>query len=104
MSVGPGSVKPIAKLAAIIVVLCGYAIPARADALDSLRLSVFKIHVQSRSPVFDSPWQKTATAGSSGTGFYIGEGRIMTNAHVVAGAAYIAVQRDGDPAPEPAFV
>jgi S1-C subfamily serine protease len=33
---------------------------------------------------------------SSGTGFYIGDGKILTNAHVVANASSLTVQRDGD--------
>lgn len=77
---------------------------AHAANLKQLRASVFKILVTASAPDFGDPWRTDEPANSNGTGFYIGDGRILTNAHVVANATYIAVLRDGDAAPVPAYV
>lgn len=93
---------PLIQLGWLIFVL----LEGRADggAFQSLRGAVFKIHVVSNEPNLMDPWKKMASQQSSGTGFYIGGGRILTNAHVVANAAFITVLRDGDSEPRPAAV
>lgn len=60
------------------------------------RRSVVKIYVESQPPSFVQPWQYEEVGRGSGTGFYIGDRQIMTNAHVVAHAVSIYVQKDGD--------
>jgi S1-C subfamily serine protease len=77
---------------------------AQADALGQLRRSVFKIHLISEDPDFQNPWNMQPTASSTGTGFYIGKHRILTNAHVCSNARYITLQRDGDAKAVPARV
>ncbi len=77
---------------------------AQAASLADLRSSVFKIQVTSTEPNFTDPWKKVPPSSSSGTGFYIGDGHILTNAHVIANASFITVLRDGDSRPLPAFV
>lgn len=77
---------------------------AIAASLSSLRSSVFKIIVVSNEPSMSEPWKRRPSSASSGTGFYIGNGRIMTNAHVVSNASYISILRDGDAKPVPAYV
>lgn len=69
---------------------------ACTDPLDNLRKSVFKIRTQSQDPDYLIPWQKDPVKSSSGTGFYIGNNRILTNAHVVANSKFVTVQRDGE--------
>jgi S1-C subfamily serine protease len=69
-----------------------------------LRRSVFKIYVDSQQYQARQPWKQTRAERSSGSGFHIGNGRIMTNAHVVANGKYIALLRDGESEPMPAFV
>ncbi len=80
--------------------------PARAfgASLSELRQAVFKIQVMSSDPNFTDPWKKQPPTSSSGTGFYIGDRRILTNAHVIANATFITVLRDGDSQPQPAYV
>ena len=77
---------------------------ARAANLSVLRSAVFKIHVSSSEPNFTDPWKRQAPSGSSGTGFYIGDGLIMTNAHVIANATFVTVLRDGASKPVTARV
>jgi len=77
---------------------------AFANGLLSLRRSVYRIQTVSRDTNFQSPWKVQPGGASSGTGFYIGDNRILTNAHVVASTSFITVQRDGDPEPVPAYV
>jgi S1-C subfamily serine protease len=69
-----------------------------------VRNSVFKITVTSEEPDYRQPWKKNNAGTSTGSGFYIGERRIMTNAHVIASGRFITVQRDGDVTPIPAEV
>lgn len=70
----------------------------------ALRRSVFRIETTGQERNFINPWRLAAPDRWSGTGFYIGEGRILTNAHVVANATAITVQRDGDSRRVPALV
>ncbi|SMF38261.1 S1C family serine protease [Pseudobacteriovorax antillogorgiicola] len=72
--------------------------------MKTLRRSIFKIHVISKEPRFSQPWLYQSSSRSSGSGFYIGDDRIVTNAHVVAHGKFISVQRDGDAQPTPARV
>jgi len=51
--------------------------------------------VYSNPPDFFSPWQKTGTQASSGSGVIIDGHRILTNAHVVDDAVGIEVKRAG---------
>ena len=89
------------------VVMCGAVMETSAVAsggLAGLRRSVYKITVVSQYPDFAQPWRLIPSGTSSGSGFYIGDGRILTNAHVIANATFITVQRDGDQLPVPARV
>ncbi len=70
----------------------------------ALRRSVFRIETISQERNFVNPWRLRSPDIASGSGFYIGEGRILTNAHVVANASSITVQRDGDSRKVPAYV
>ena len=63
-----------------------------AGAEDSIRDSVVKIHVTSRSPDFLRPWTKANPRKSSGSGAIIAGDRILTNNHVVRYAKQIFVQ------------
>jgi S1-C subfamily serine protease len=95
----------IVRLILCSAVLCvGSSKAFASGGLLGLRRAVFKIQVVSQSPDWSRPWLLMPGGTGNGSGFYIGNGRILTNAHVVAGASFITVQRDGDPTPVPARV
>ncbi len=69
--------------------------------------SVVKILVTAQRPNFTLPWQESAPAQASGSGFILQDGRkqrLLTNAHVVSDARYLEVQREGDARRFPARV
>lgn len=72
--------------------------------LGKIRGSVFKILNVSVQPDYTTPWNDYASTSSNGTGFYIGNKQIMTNAHVVASSRFLMVLRDGDSEPIPARI
>ena len=65
--------------------------------LEDLRASVVSIDVTSQSEDYYEPWQRPSPSGTGGSGFYIGERRLMTNAHVVTEAKVIRVKRPDRP-------
>lgn len=73
-----------------------FASTGHAASLGAVRQSLFKIQVTSQTPNYRYPWRFRTPEASSGSGFYIGDGRILTNAHVVAHGRFIKVLRDGD--------
>jgi len=64
--------------------------------LTVIRSNVVKIRSSSRSPNAQEPWRHRYLQLSSGSGVYIGDGLVLTNAHVVTHSHYLSVQRDGD--------
>ncbi len=89
--------RRVVRILSFAVVLFGAltSMVSTANPL-ALRRSVFRIETISQDLNFVNPWRLQAPNMSSGTGFYIGQGRILTNAHVVANASSITVRRDGD--------
>ena len=61
--------------------------------LDSLRATVVKVFAVSQSENYRKPWQRPRPQAGSGSGFYIGNRRIMTNAHVISDAKNLQVKR-----------
>ena len=57
--------------------------------------AVIYIEVTSQRGDWYSPWSRQRTMRSSGSGFLIAPGRILTNAHVVSDARQILVRRNG---------
>ncbi len=66
--------------------------------------SVVQIITFSQQPNWIEPWRFSGVAKSTGSGFMIKDGRIMTNAHVVSWAKQILIQRYQDPKPYPAEI
>ena len=66
--------------------------------------AVVQILTSSQVPLYDAPWRMQSVRRSTGTGFVIEGGRILTNAHVIAWAKQILVRRYQDPRLLPARV
>ena len=58
---------------------------------------VVRVFCTHQEPNYESPWQRHAPRGSSGSGVVIGPGRIVTGAHVVAHATFVQVKKPDDP-------
>jgi len=57
---------------------------------------VVKVYVQSLETRYSSPWDGGRVEAVSGSGFVIAGQRILTNAHVIAGATLVEVRRHGE--------
>ncbi len=74
-----------------------FAEPANVDQARSAQKSLVRVSSTTQSPDYSIPWNPGSTSGGRGAGFVIDGNRIMTNAHVVSDARFIAVDREGDP-------
>jgi S1-C subfamily serine protease len=59
--------------------------------------AVVRVYATSQDPDYDSPWQPEAPCSSTGSGVVVGEGLILTGAHVVVNATFLQVQKVADP-------
>jgi len=76
------------------------AVPVDSDITRTAREvenSVVKIYTTSAAPDYFTPWRLMNPGQSTGSGSLISGQRILTNAHVVADASYVQVQRHNDP-------
>src|SRR5690606_1362382 len=87
----------VTLLPRFLVAICFLLSTRDASAINfaSIRHAVYKINVVSQESKVGQPWLHHPSSESSGTGFYIGKGRILTNAHVVARAKFITILADG---------
>ncbi|PSS14652.1 Protease Do-like [Actinidia chinensis var. chinensis] len=58
--------------------------------------AVVKVYCTHTEPDFALPWKKQRPYGSTGSAFMIGDGKLLTNAHVVEHATQVKVKRRGD--------
>jgi len=58
--------------------------------------AVVKVFANLTDPDYESPWAVLQSEDVSGSGFLISDNRVITNAHVVANATFIAVRRTGE--------
>jgi S1-C subfamily serine protease len=81
-------------------VLVGQTPPLPSDVYKS----VVRIEVATQVPDYQTPWNSGRFSGGIGTGFIIGENRILTNAHVVSNGRRVLVTVYGSPKKYPARV
>ncbi len=86
----------------LTLVLAGSAFAASND--HDLRRATVQIHFVASSPDYTQPWQPGRQTSGTGSGVIIEGGRILTNGHVVANAAYLSVRKAGDIKKYPAHV
>lgn len=60
---------------------------------------IVRIENSSIVPDFATPWNAGRPSGGSGTGFYIGKNRFLTNAHVVSNSSRVIIKKVGDSKP-----
>jgi S1-C subfamily serine protease len=72
------------------------AVYAQND-IQQIKNSVVKIYTTAVVPDTEAPWQSLSPGQRTGSGVVIAKNRILTNAHVVADAKYIQVQKHNDP-------
>ena len=65
--------------------------PAEPDD-SAVRKQVFKIYSSRRSPSLSRPWRKGEVREGTGSGVWLGDGKVLTNAHVVLYSSQIYVQ------------
>lgn len=98
-------VKPTepAKDAAVTRVPAAEQTPAPADNRAAYR-GIVRIEVAKRMPDYKTPWNTGVYGRANGTGFMVGKGLFMTNAHVVANAERIYISPYADSRQIPAHV
>ena len=91
--------KRLAKLTLTIVIFSYFFLfcPLVYSQVNEIQHSVVKIITTSQQPDYYTPWRMKKISTQNGTGFIIDGERIMTNAHVVANAKYIIIQKNNDP-------
>jgi len=100
----PGSMRTLYLLVAALVFSFASSVIG-ADRLPSdVYRSVVRIEAAVQVPDYATPWNSGRFSGGIGTGFIIGENRILTNAHVVSNARRLLITVHGSPAKYPAKV
>lgn len=90
----PGSIRRLFWLALIAPGTgAGQAIPYE---------SIVKIENTAVEYNYATPWNAGHYLGNTGTGFFIGGNRFLTNAHVLSSSSRLMVTLTGDPTPHPA--
>jgi S1-C subfamily serine protease len=86
--------RALALSPALLLLVPAPTAPAQAHHAEN-GVSQSVVYVQVFRSAFDwsQPWRQDTVSGVSGSGFYIADGRIMTNAHVIANARQILVRR-----------
>ena len=81
----------------IFVAVLALQLPARAISITEVRKSLVRITNSAQEPNYLVPWNPGGVGGGTGAGFIIEGKRILTNAHVIANARFISVERENDP-------
>jgi S1-C subfamily serine protease len=99
MPVSPASARFFTVIGALLLLLVPFSLASadeQAEKGDDLDNSIVKVYVTSKAHTASAPWNSDNVA-ASGSGFVLDGHRILTNAHVVADAVFIELQRDGNP-------
>jgi S1-C subfamily serine protease len=86
-----------------LVLACLATAPAAADG-PAIESSVVRIVNHSQRGDWYTPWNTKAARQSTGSGFVIDGGRVMTNAHVASDTRMLLIYLHGDPEPHEARV
>lgn len=70
-----------------------------SSAEQEIEAAIIFIEVTTQRGDWFTPWQRANITRASGSGFIIGPGQVMTNAHIVSDAKQIIVRRNGDSTP-----
>jgi len=84
----------------LFFIATAYSFAATAQINDEIRAverSIIKIYTTQAAPDYFTPWRLLTPTQSSGSGSVISGNRILTNAHVIADASYVQVQKHNDP-------
>ncbi|MBI3992698.1 MAG: trypsin-like peptidase domain-containing protein [Candidatus Lambdaproteobacteria bacterium] len=84
--------------AALLALSAVQALPA-AEEESQIEAAVVSIDVTAQRGDWYSPWQRAGILQFTGSGFLVGPGQVMTNAHVVSDAKQILVRRNGNSRP-----
>jgi S1-C subfamily serine protease len=89
----------------IAALLIGSSLLPAQDKLPSeVYRSVLRIEAATQVPDYETPWNSGRFGGGIGTGFIIGDNKILTNAHVVSNARRLLITVHGSPEKYPAKV
>ena len=77
---------------------------AAQSAPSDIYRSVLRVEVATQVPDYETPWNSGRFSGGIGTGFIIGNNKILTNAHVVSNAHRVLITVHGSPVKYPAKV
>ena len=66
------------------------------EDIRAIESSIVKIYTTQAAPDYFTPWRLLTPSQSSGSGSVISGNRILTNAHVIADASYVQVQKHND--------
>ena len=89
---------------AIPLILASATLSAQETVPSEVYRSVLRIEAATQIPDYETPWNSGRFSGGIGTGFIIGENRILTNAHVVSNARRLLITVHGSPEKYPAKV
>lgn len=95
---------PVRFLTALLFPLVVAAVLHAQPLPSDVYRSVVRIEAAVQIPDYSTPWNSGRFGGGIGTGFIIGDNKILTNAHVVSNARRLLITVHGSPEKHPAKV